>query len=140
MRINPSLLCSVTILAGLALSAAGQTTGPQLPPLAGKSMYGPDLYRLYCATCHGRDGKGAGPAAVSLKVPPPDLTTLGRRRGGTFPRADVEAIIRGPATPSHGSAEMPIWGPIFNGLDPSQARNAARIDSLVSHLESIQQK
>ncbi len=138
--INPSILCSLTIVAGLAVASAAQTTGPQLPPLAGKSLYGPDLYQLYCATCHGRDGKGAGPAAVSLKVPPPDLTTLARRRGGTFPRREVEGIVRGPATPSHGSEEMPIWGPIFKGLDPSDARNAARIDSLVSHLESIQHK
>jgi hypothetical protein len=25
-------------------------------------------------------------------------------------------------TPSHGNAEMPVWGPVFRGLDPSNAR------------------
>ncbi len=121
--------------------AAGQSTSPATPPLVIESMYGPDLYRLYCATCHGRDGRGNGPAAASLKVPPPDLTRLARRRNGVFPARDVEAIVRGGTViTAHGSDEMPVWGPIFYALDPSDARVKARISSLVGHLASIQQK
>ena len=119
---------------------AGQRSASAAAPLIVESMYGPDLYRHYCATCHGRDGKGNGPASAALKVPAPDLTVLARRRNGVFPGADVESIIRGGAAPTaHGSVEMPVWGPIFYALDLSDARVKARIASLVAHLASIQQ-
>jgi hypothetical protein len=57
-----------------------------------------------------------------------------------FPRRDVEAIIRGGSIAAHGSEEMPVWGPIFKALDPSDARVDARIESLALHLESIQRR
>jgi len=121
--------------------AHGQTTGPRMPPLVSESMYGPDLYRMYCAACHGRDGKGQGPVAAALKVPPPDLTVLSRRQKGVFPAFEVETIITGPATvAAHGSDEMPVWGPIFRALDASDARAKARIKNLVAYVQSIQLK
>jgi hypothetical protein len=53
----------------------------------------------------------------------------------------VEAIISGgAAVTAHGSDEMPVWGPIFRSLDPSDARAKASIRNLVAHLESIQRK
>ena len=123
------------------IASAGQKSTPGTPPLVVESMYGPDLYRHYCATCHGRDGRGQGPAAPALKVAPPDLTVLARRQNGLFPSFEVETIIRGSATiAAHGSDEMPVWGPIFYALDPSDARVKARIGALVSHIASIQQK
>jgi hypothetical protein len=134
--------CAVLLLIGYpALAGAEQKTSTGVPPLIVESMYGPDLYRHYCATCHGKDATGNGPAAAALKVPPPDLTVLARQHGNTFPAVEVEAIIRGgTAVAAHGSLEMPIWGPIFRALDPSDARVKARIAVLVSHLASIQQK
>jgi mono/diheme cytochrome c family protein len=123
------------------LNAAGQTTGPRTPPLVIESMFGPDLYRMYCATCHGQDGKGRGPAAAALRVPPSDLTVLTKRHQGVFPKLDVAMIIRGGTNiTAHGTDEMPMWGPIFRALDPSDSRAKARIDSLVSYIESIQQR
>jgi mono/diheme cytochrome c family protein len=130
---------AIGLLAGS--NVAGQTTGPRTPPLVIESMYGPDLYRLYCATCHGRDARGGGPAASALKVPPPDLTVLARRQNGVYPAFEVETIIRGSdAMASHGSDEMPVWGPIFKALDPADARVKARIRSLVEFIGSIQQR
>jgi mono/diheme cytochrome c family protein len=131
-----------TLLIGVAVSVdAGQKTGSGTAPLVIESMYGPDLYRHYCATCHGRDGTGKGPAAEALKVPAPDLTIIARREKGIFPAAQVKAIVRGgTAVAAHGSSEMPMWGPIFRALDPSDARVTARVDALVSHIASIQQK
>ncbi len=112
-----------------------------MPPPVIDSMYGPDLFHMYCATCHGRDGRGGGPAASAMKVAPPDLTTLSRARNGVFPAREVESVITGgTAVPAHGSSEMPVWGPIFRSLDPSDARARARIRNLVAHIESIQQK
>ena len=130
------------LIGGLAvLASAGQKSAPGTAPLVIESMYGPDLYRHYCATCHGKDGKGSGPAAAALKPPPSDLTRLARVRNGVFPAGDVEAIIRGgTAVKAHGSDDMPVWGPIFYALDPSDARVKARINALVAHIASIQQK
>lgn len=143
MQTIASAAVSVALLVGgfSASASAGQKTGPASPPPVIESMYGPDLYRHYCATCHGKDAKGGGPASAALKVPPPDLTRLARARNGVFPARDVEAIIRGDATvTAHGSSDMPVWGPIFYALDPSDARVKARITALVAHIASIQQK
>lgn len=130
------------LVGGFAADAsAGQKTGPAAPPPVIESMYGPDLYRHYCATCHGRDGKGDGPAGRALKVPPADLTVLARRDKGVFPASAVATIIRGGmSVAAHGSADMPVWGPIFYALDPSDAHVNARIAALVSHIATIQQK
>jgi mono/diheme cytochrome c family protein len=130
------------LVGGLAVLAdAGQKIAPATASLVIESMYGPDLYRHYCATCHGKDGKGRGPAAAALNVPPPDLTRLARVHNGVFPARHVEAIIRGgTAVKAHGSEDMPVWGPIFYALDPSDARVKARINALVTHIASIQQK
>lgn len=142
MTIVRATLCGALLASAAGFAAAGpsQKTGPVTRPLVIESMYGPDLYRSYCATCHGRDGKGNGPVAAALKVPPSDLTVLARRHGGVFPLHQVETIIRGTSVTAHGSDEMPVWGPIFYALDPSDARVKARLDALVSHISSIQQR
>jgi mono/diheme cytochrome c family protein len=112
------------------------------PPLALASMAGRDLFQFYCAPCHGRDAKGDGPVATALKTPPADLTTIARRSGGQFPRAKVVTFVTDEQPPiaSHGPREMPVWGPIFRGLDTSGTRATQRIENLVSYLESIQAK
>lgn len=144
MRITARGLVAAALTVSGAISAtvdARQTTGPKLPPLVIESMYGPDLFRMYCASCHGRDGKGNGPVAAALKVPPPDLTVLSRRQNGVFPEKEVAAVLRGPAAvPAHGSDEMPVWGLIFRALDSNDGRAKARIESLVAHIRSIQQR
>ena len=131
------------LIAGMVTipEAGGQKTGVATAPPVMDVMYGPDLFRMYCATCHGREGKGDGPVAEALKAAPPDLTVLSRRERGVFPARQVETIITGDtAVAAHGSKDMPTWGPIFSALDPSDARVRMRIKSLVAHVESIQQK
>lgn len=123
--------------------AGRQTTGPTTPPLVISSMAGNDLYRAYCASCHGREGKGDGPTVPALKSAMPDLTTLARRNGGTFPLERVAALVsHGEVLPSpaHGSREMPVWGPIFQALDPSDARTNVRISNIVEFVRSVQVK
>ena len=140
--ITHAAMCAALLVGGFAvMPVAGQKTGPGTPPLATDSMYGPDLYRHYCATCHGRDARGKGPVAAALKETPPDLTVLAESKNGIFPAREVEAIIRGGgAVDAHGSSDMPVWGPIFYALDPSDARVKTRIDALVTYIASIQQK
>jgi hypothetical protein len=67
---------------------------------------------------------------------------LAKRNGGTFPRAEVTSFVTGTGrTPTaHGPSDMPIWGPIFRALDPSDARTKQRIENVVAFIESIQIK
>jgi mono/diheme cytochrome c family protein len=136
-------LAALVLATGLPLLRAAQTTIPKTPDVVIKSTAGRDLFQFYCSSCHGRDGKGSGSAATALKVPPPDLTTLAQRNRGTFPVDRIAAFIKGEGrltTPAHGSSDMPVWGPIFKGLDGRDAVNAARIENLVKYIESIQAK
>ena len=126
---------------GLAGMAAGQTIRTEEPPLI-KSTLGSDLFQFYCSNCHGLDGTGRSPR-TKLNVPPPDLTMLAIANGGVFPRDAVRTTIKtGGSSPrsSHLANDLPVWGTIFRGLDPSDAMVEIRIANLVSHLESIQQK
>lgn len=114
----------------------------QRDPLVIPSLAGQDLFSFYCASCHGRDARGNGPVASALNTPPPDLTRLARRNGGNFPRERVVQYIAGGGTTprgAHGSPEMPVWGPIFRALDPSDERLVLiRIENVVQYLESVQ--
>ena len=123
--------------------AGAQTAGQKNPPLVIQSMYGRDLFEFYCAPCHGRNGKGDGPVAPALKNPPADLTTIARRNGGTFPSRRVESFITSDTEapqPAHGTRVMPVWGPIFQSLDPNDTRTKVRISNLAAYIASIQLK
>ena len=103
---------------------------------------GRDLFVAYCASCHGKDGKGKGPAAASLKTPPPDLAVLAQKNDGKFPKARVLETISGEtAISAHGSREMPVWGPFFLALSGMKEKAAkSRLEDLTSYIESIQSK
>jgi mono/diheme cytochrome c family protein len=106
---------------------------------------GAQLFKRYCASCHGNGGQGDGPVAPFFKLLPPDLTGLSRRSGGTFPTERVRRIIDGRENPlPHGAREMPVWGLLFQmtTTDPAEAKAATEtsITRLVEHLRSIQKK
>jgi mono/diheme cytochrome c family protein len=100
------------------------------------------MFLEYCAVCHGKDGKGGGPAAEALKAQPANLTTLTQRNNGKFPGNKVYDTIKGDsATPSHGSREMPIWGDLFQSMNQgNRAIVQQRISNLTGYLESLQAK
>jgi mono/diheme cytochrome c family protein len=103
---------------------------------------GKEMYMSYCAACHGKGAKGDGPAASALKMPPTDLTTLAKLNNGKFPDDHVTTLLRnGVSAPAHGTADMPVWGPLFSSVS---GRDAAvvnmRISNLIRYLESIQEK
>jgi len=103
---------------------------------------GQDMYKSYCAVCHGVDGKGNGPAAPALKVPPTDLTTLAARNGGKYPALRVSAIIRGEEVlAAHGSKDMPIWGRLFRSISGGHDSEVQqRVTNLNKYIESLQKK
>jgi len=100
------------------------------------------MYLAYCASCHGKDGKGNGPAASAMKIAPSDLTELAAKNGGIFPENHVAQTIRGDSnTPGHGSQEMPVWGPIFGAIGTkSDGVPQLRVRNLTKYVESLQQK
>jgi mono/diheme cytochrome c family protein len=106
------------------------------------SASGLEMYTSYCAVCHGTDGKGAGPAASALKVPPTDLTTLSKNNGGKFPAMKVMATISGQsAVAAHGSREMPVWGSLFwNMSHGHEGEVQQREANLTKYIESLQAK
>ena len=101
---------------------------------------GEQMFKQYCAPCHGKDGKGHGPLAAVLKTPPADLTTLAKRHDGKFPYQYVESVLQfGPGFPSHGSSDMPTWGPIFRYYDKRDERVVKqRIRTLSEYIASLQ--
>lgn len=136
-----AILAVVLFLAfgAMALRAQVQATPSQVPQGLIYSLKGPDLYRAYCASCHGLAGRGDGPAAPALKAKVPDLTRLAGNNGGAFPSARVRNTISGDEVLlSHGSREMPIWGPIFHRVEEDRDFGAVRIENLLKYLESIQ--
>jgi mono/diheme cytochrome c family protein len=131
------------------LDASAQASGPAATPTSGAfTLSGRDEYVFHCASCHGLDGRGDGPAAGSFKTKPANLTLLSRRNGGVFPAKRVSATIDGTAiVAAHGSREMPVWGEIFERQGSNTYNRAAtarevreRIQRLVDYLKSIQRK
>ena len=115
--------------------AIKQGTAPRI-----QSVEGVDSYKAYCAVCHGAQAKGDGPAATALKKAPADLTTIAKRNG-KFSAADVENTISGQSVmASHGSRDMPIWGPVFRSLASDDSVSKLRIANLVDYIKSIQTK
>ena len=132
------VLASIGWPAVVSMSADQKPT----PPVLTDSLVGSDLFRAYCANCHGGDGKGQGPVASVLKVSPADLTTLARRHGGKYPAALVRDTLYGARVPNpsvaHGTTEMPLWGAIFRQLDTKESVAKVRVENLVKYVESIQ--
>ena len=110
--------------------------GERTSPIDGKEMY-----KNYCAPCHGLDGKGNGPVASSLRQQPTDLTVLARNNQGKFPEAHVASILNfGSEHPAHGTAGMPVWGPILGRMDKASVNlRSMRVLNLCNYLRTLQQ-
>ena len=130
-------------LAGLLCFAAGaqQTIVKTVRPTPTGSLDGKSLFQEFCAVCHGKDGKGGGPAADALKVHPSDLTVISRNNHGRFPDTKVLAILKGEQhIVTHGSADMPMWGKTFSDMNVNPNVGQGRMHALVMYLEEIQAK
>jgi len=146
------------VMASTAWSQQVPVKKIQFRPVA--SVNGKDLYKEYCAHCHGDDGKGHGPEAAVLRVPPADLTTIAGRNNGKFEAGAVENKINGwdkvPRSMKEAAARkqamdtgtnvqdvpvMPLFGPLFAKLYPQEIRDRQiRIANLVRFIKSIQEK
>ena len=133
------------LLAVLVLGVGSLALGQQppkikrAPPENVSAANGPQMFRAYCAVCHGVDARGAGPAASALRKQPADLTQLSRKNNGKYPVYRVVNVIQGAdVIASHGSRDMPVWGAVFRTMEPDTVK--LRIDNLASYIESIQRQ
>ena len=134
------LFCS----SALCLSYS-QGTSPQVkhaPAAQTSAASGKEMFNSYCASCHGTDAKGDGPAAAALKSAPADLTLLAKTNGGKFPSDRVMSILNGQATvTAHGNRDMPVWGPVFWRISQGHpAEVQQRVTNLTRYVESLQTK
>jgi mono/diheme cytochrome c family protein len=135
----PRLLLVLLLFPVVCLAQSQTVTNPSRTrtPLEGSK-----IFQQHCASCHGTDARGHGPASTALKHSIPDLTLISQRNGGKFPYQRIKDLIEGtqPAPPAHGNREMPTWGPIFHQVESDQDWGEVRLDAITKHVESIQQK
>jgi mono/diheme cytochrome c family protein len=137
------LLGTLVVAAGLCLAQTDQQPVVKQAPIKQTSAAsGKEMFTQYCAPCHGVDGKGNGPAASAMKVPPTDLTQLTRKHDGKYPANSVASVLKfGNGPGAHGSADMPVWGPLFQSLDKFHDTGVQqRISNIVNYIETLQAK
>jgi mono/diheme cytochrome c family protein len=136
------VVAAIFILALTGALAAQEK--PQIimkPPQTISAVDGPTMFQEYCASCHGKQARGDGPAAAALKTVPADLTRISARNGGTFPVVKVRRYIEGlDEIAAHGNRDMPIWGQVLRGPASDRAAVQIRVENLTKYIESLQQK
>lgn len=150
-----SILASAAavVVASVALAAVpGKTTEVEVEPAVDRAQPlrvrpshllqhdGAELYRELCASCHGVDADGNGPAATTVPVPTPPLTHL--KRAGVSKRHWTYVIQAGCEDSHHwapdGSETMPCWQRIFRQSLGDDAGALLVSAKLADYLESIQ--
>jgi mono/diheme cytochrome c family protein len=131
------LLASTTV----AMAQEGKKTIKKAPAPVTSAASGEEMFNTYCAVCHGKGGKGDGPAASEFKIPPANLTLLSVNNNGKFPADHVAETIRtGPRdAKAHGSQDMPVWGTVFRSMGAT-GQVEQRIRNLTKYVESLQAK
>ena len=142
LRRNVTLFLLLLLLGGCRADTRLAPATP--PPEPAFATAGAELFQTHCASCHGSDARGNGPAASVLRTPPPNLRLIASRRGGRFPEGEIGRFVDGRFDiAAHGSREMPVWGTRFAefipelGIGDEIARG--RIWSLVTYLRTIQE-
>jgi len=144
-----AVIVAIAMVCGaFAQSQSDQSGSPSgkaiqhVPIRATSPASGKQMFNSYCASCHGTNGKGDGPAADALKMKPADLTILSKDNDGKYPTMKVSSAIRGDAdVPAHGNKEMPVWGQLFSSISGGHESEVdQRIANLNKYIESLQAK
>ena len=96
---------------GLAMSAS-----------AGDAAAGKAKYDMFCASCHGPEGKGDGPVAVAINPPPRDFSEGAFKEdtdedGSAGTDADLSNVIANGAAKYGGKQMMAPWGGTMSAAD-----------------------
>lgn len=147
--LRPMLVILVCLLATLSASQTRPVANDQSQ--SGKKLKivhianvdptsGAQMYQSYCASCHGAQGKGNGPAVEFLQTPAPDLTKLSLMNGGEYPEARVFAKLRHSSpSGSEASLTMPDWDRLFRNLHSNQSQVNLREYNLTTYIQSLQE-
>ena len=116
----------VRYLGGDARLIDASTTGPKVESGATTDSTGATLYARFCTGCHGQQGRGDGPNAGSLPVPPARHAS----KEAMSARSDdaLYDTIAGGGAIMNRSPRMPAYG---TTLSPAQIR------ALVRHIRSL---
>jgi mono/diheme cytochrome c family protein len=110
--------------------------------LVSASTSGEEMYAVYCADCHGKDGRGQTLYARYSTVPPADLSQLARNNHGIYPAGKVSYVLRhGTGQFPNGPGYMPVWEPLLRSLnaDPPGITEV-RIQNLTAYVKTLQGK
>jgi mono/diheme cytochrome c family protein len=128
------------ILVAAVAGAAGLAACTQEPEVTGRADF-----EALCASCHGTDATGNGPAAAGLPRPPANLTLIAARNGGVFDYDAVMSHIDGYTRGTDGQV-MPEFGTLLEGdtvlVDTGDGTpptpTPARLFALAQYLATIQ--
>ena len=131
---SAGLLTATLITVGTAAAGRDQATSIN-------ALRGAELFKTYCASCHGTSARGDGPLAASMRRTPSNLTEIATRHKGAYPKELVFKIIDGrQRVAGHGGPDMPVWGDAFmrTSDNPNEDSVRDRIQALVDYLETVQ--
>lgn len=108
-----------------------------LAPGVAQGNEGAALFKTLCASCHGADGRGDGPAAGAMHPPPSDLTK------STLNLAELMRVIDGRRTVrAHGDGSMPVWGREFKEAMAGSGRenrdSLRQVQMLAEYVRSLE--
>ena len=146
LTIHSAVLLSVLLFSTATYSMAQETkkTIKRVPISKTSADSGEEMFKAYCAVCHGETGKGDGPASSEFRISPANLTILSKNNSGKFPNNYVAQVLQSgvQVAKAHGSKDMPIWGNLFGsisgGIDSPAVKQ--RIFNLSQYVESLQSK
>jgi putative copper export protein/mono/diheme cytochrome c family protein len=122
------LLAGPTLVPLLTIDAYPTTFATSPTEFADSSIVrGAALFAANCAVCHGTDGRGDGPAAKSLPMPPADLTAA---HFWMHTEGDLFWFISHGMNAKSGALAMPAFGDVLSSDD-----RWALIDFLKAHNE-----
>lgn len=133
-------LSRLALLAALLFAATVPGVVAEEEPTGTPAM-GRATFRVYCASCHGKEARGDGSVAEHLRIPPSDLTLISARNDGEFPAEQVALIIDGRnKVRGHGDSDMPVWGDAFKKTAGAADEDGVttKIRDLTAYLASIQ--
>lgn len=118
---------------GSMFALAAFTLAGATPVLAADVAAGKAKYDMFCASCHGPEGKGEGPVGASLNPKPRDFTEGNfkfdtNNDGKTGTDTDLANVIKNGAAAYGGSAMMAPWGGTLSDED---------VANLVAYVQSL---